>query len=99
MQDVHWYVGTIGGMFQGYTLGNLMSAQFYETAVKINPEIPVEIERGNFTLLHQWLKQNIYQHGRKYTAVELIDRVTGSPLTIDPFVRYIRHKYGEFYVI
>ena len=34
MQDVHWYVGTIGGMFQGYTLGNLMVAQFYETAVK-----------------------------------------------------------------
>ena len=99
MQDVHWYVGTIGGMFQGYTLGNLMGAQFYETAVKINPEIPVQIERGNFTVLHEWLKQNIYQHGRKYTAVELIDRVTGSPLTIDPFVRYIRHKYGEFYVI
>src|SRR6476469_10014912 len=99
MQDVHWYVGTIGGMFQGYTLGNLMSAQFYETAVKINPEIPVEIEQGNFTVLHDWLKQNIYQHGRKYTAVELIDRVTGSPLSIDPFIRYIRHKYGEFYVI
>lgn len=99
MQDVHWYVGTIGGMFQGYTLGNLMSAQFYETAVKTHPEIPVEIEQGNFTVLHNWLKQNIYQHGRKYTAVELVDRVTGSPLTIEPFVRYIRHKYGEFYVI
>lgn len=99
MQDVHWYCGTIGGMFQGYTLGNLMSAQFYETAVKAHPEIPVEIEQGNFELLHEWLKQNIYQHGRKYTAAEIVDRVTGSPLSIDPFIRYIRHKYGEFYVI
>ncbi len=99
MQDVHWYVGTIGGMFQGYTLGNLMSAQFYETALKNHPEIPAQLEQGNFSVLHDWLKQNIYDHGRKYTAVELIDRVTGSPLTIDPFVRYIRHKYGEFYVI
>jgi carboxypeptidase Taq len=23
LQDVHWYAGKIGGMFQGYTLGNL----------------------------------------------------------------------------
>jgi len=24
LQDVHWYSGTIGGMFQGYTLGNIL---------------------------------------------------------------------------
>src|SRR4029078_10995198 len=26
LQDVHWYGGMIGGAFQGYTLGNVMSA-------------------------------------------------------------------------
>jgi carboxypeptidase Taq len=26
MQDVHWYYGLIGGAFQGYTLGNILSA-------------------------------------------------------------------------
>lgn len=97
MQDVHWYVGTIGGMFQGYALGNLMSAQFYEAALKFDPEIPVEIEQGNFSLLHNWLKENIYQHGRKYNATEIMQRVTGSPLSIQPFIRYIRQKYGNFY--
>lgn len=99
LQDVHWYDGTIGGMFQGYTLGNLMSAQFYEAAVKFDPEIPVAIEQGNFSLLHQWLKQNIYQHGRKYTAAELMERTTGQPLSIEPFRRYIRQKYGDFYAL
>jgi len=97
MQDVHWYSGTIGGMFQGYTLGNLISAQLYETALKTHPEIPVDIERGNFKSLHQWLKENIYRHGRKYTANELLQKVTGTPLSIDPFVRYIRSKFGELY--
>ena len=24
LQDVHWYAGTIGGSFQGYTLGNIL---------------------------------------------------------------------------
>lgn len=97
MQDVHWYGEMIGGMFQGYTLGNLIAAQIYEAAVKSNPEITVAIERGNFTLLHKWLKHNIYQHGRKYTANELIDRVTGKPLSIDPFIRYIQNKYSDIY--
>lgn len=99
MQDVHWYGDMIGGMFQGYTLGNLIAAQVYEAALKSEPEITVAIERGNFTLLHKWLKQNIYQHGRKYTANELINRVTGKPLSIDPFIHYIQDKYSNIYDI
>ncbi|MGC1197270.1 MAG: carboxypeptidase M32 [Geitlerinemataceae cyanobacterium] len=97
LQDVHWYSGTIGGMFQGYTLGNLISAQLYETALTAHPEIPVDIERGNFQSLHQWLKENIYRHGCKYTATELLEKVTGTPLSVDPFIRYIRSKFGELY--
>ena len=34
LQDVHWYAGTIGGAFQGYTLGNILSAQFFAAAVQ-----------------------------------------------------------------
>ena len=97
LQDVHWYGGMIGGMFQGYTLGNLMSAQFFEAALKADPEIPTQIETGNFNTLHDWLQANIYQHGRKYTAAEVVERVTGSPLSIDPFICYIKRKYGELY--
>jgi len=97
LQDVHWYGGMIGGMFQGYTLGNLMSAQFFEAALKANSAIPSQIATGNFATLHDWLKQNIYQHGRKYTAAEIVERVTGSPLRIDPFIRYVERKYGELY--
>ncbi|MCL2924914.1 MAG: carboxypeptidase M32 [Trichodesmium sp. MAG_R04] len=97
MQDVHWYGEMIGGMFQGYTLGNLMAAQIYQAAIKYNPEVTVAIEQGHFTLLHEWLQQNIYQHGRKYTAHELINRVTGKSLSIDPFINYIQDKYSNMY--
>jgi len=34
LQDVHWYGGIIGGVFQGYTLGNILSAQFFEARPK-----------------------------------------------------------------
>ena len=48
LQDVHWYYGGIGGGFQGYTIGNILSAQFYAAAVKAHPGIPSEIAAGEF---------------------------------------------------
>jgi carboxypeptidase Taq len=97
MQDVHWYDATIGGMFQGYTLGNILSAQFWDAALGAHPEIPAEIEQGRFDTLHRWLKENIYQYGCKYTTEELVERISGGPLRIEPYLRYLRAKYGELY--
>ncbi|HEX7394518.1 MAG TPA: carboxypeptidase M32 [Anaerolineaceae bacterium] len=97
LQDVHWFAGPLGGAFQGYTLGNLMSAVWYSQALKLHPEIPAEMEQGKFTTLHAWLRENIYQHGCKYTAAELVQRVTGAPLRIEPYIQYLKCKYGELY--
>lgn len=97
LQDVHWYAGTIGGSFQGYTLGNILGAQFFAAALEARPEITSEIEMGKFGTLHDWLRENIYQHGSKYTAPELIERVTGGPLCIEPYIHYLRSKYGTLY--
>jgi carboxypeptidase Taq len=97
LQDVHWYAGLIGGAFQGYTLGNIMSALFYSQALKAHPEIPEEIAEAKFDSLHGWMKENIYQHGSKFTANELIERVTGNELTITPYIDYLQTKYGEIY--
>jgi carboxypeptidase Taq len=97
LQDVHWYSGVIGGEFQGYALGNIMSAQLFEAAVGAHPEIPPELEQGKFGTLHNWLKDEIYQHGCTYTASELIERATGAPLNIEPYIRYLKSKYGELY--
>ncbi len=97
LQDVHWFAGRIGGVFQGYTLGNILSAQFYEAALKTHPQIPEQIRRGEFDTLHDWLRTHIYQHGRKFTAAELVERVTAQPLSIAPYIRYLRDKYGTLY--
>ncbi len=99
LQDVHWYGGIIGGSFQGYTLGNILSAQFFEKALAAHPGIPDEMRRGEFGALRDWLTQNIYRHGRKFTAPELVERVTGGPLEIGPYIRYLRAKYAELYTL
>lgn len=97
LQDVHWYGGVIGGVFQGYTLGNIMSGLFFNQALRAHPEIMTQIGQGQFGTLHSWLQENIYQHGSKFTADELIQRVTGGPLTIVPYVEYLRTKFGALY--
>lgn len=97
LQDVHWYAGLIGGVFQGYTLGNIMSALFYEAALKAHPEIPGEISNGQFSTLYAWLKDNLYWFGSKYLPDELVQRVTGGLLRIEPYIHYLKTKYGELY--
>lgn len=97
LQDVHWFAGFIGGAFQGYTLGNLMAAQFYAAAVTAHPEIPSEIEQGRFETLRGWLTREIYRHGRKYRAEELIERATGRPLEVEPLLTYLRETYEPVY--
>ncbi len=99
LQDIHWYQSGIGGQFQGYTLGNVMGAQFYEAALRTHPEIPAQIEKGKFNTLHTWLRNMIYQHGSKYTANELVEKATGRPLTTEPYIRYLKEKYGDIYGI
>jgi carboxypeptidase Taq len=97
LQDIHWYMDFIGGMFQGYTLGNIMGAQFFEAALQARPEIVGKMENGEFGTLHSWLIDNIYQHGSKFTPPELLERVTSGPLSIEPYIRYLRDKYGKLY--
>jgi carboxypeptidase Taq len=97
LQDVHWFCGRIGGVFQGYTLGNIMGAQLYAAAVAAHPQIPAQIASGKFSTLLHWLQQNVYLHGGKFTANELMRRATGQEISIQPYLDYLWRKYQPLY--
>jgi carboxypeptidase Taq len=96
LQDVHWSAGLVG-YFPTYALGNLLSVQYYEAALKAHPEIPSEIENGKFSTLLGWLNTNIHQHGRKFNTDELTRRVTGGGMDSAPYIGYLKRKFGEVY--
>jgi carboxypeptidase Taq len=96
LQDVHWSGGMIG-YFPTYSLGNLLSVQFFNQAVSELPEIPSQIEQGDYASLLNWMREHIHVNGAKYTPVELVERVTGGPLRAQPFLDYVRSKYTEIY--
>jgi carboxypeptidase Taq len=98
LQDVHWTRPGFG-YFPTYALGNLYAAQMYETAVTQNPQIGADMADGDPASLVGWLREEVHQHGRKYTPGELIVRATGKPLSHEPFVRYITQKFSALYGI
>ncbi len=97
LQEMNWYCGRIGGLYQHFTLGNLMSAVWFQAAREAHPELDSDMARGDFGALRGWLTTKIHTHGRKFTFPELIEWVVGSPLTAEPYLRYLEAKYGELY--
>jgi carboxypeptidase Taq len=98
LQDIHWS-GVSFAIFPGYTLGNLMGAQLMARIRAEIPNMDSRIENGEFGDLLGWLRTNVYRHGRKFTPNELMVRVTGQPLTPEPWIAYVRQKFAALYRI
>ena len=96
LQDVHWSRPSFG-YFPTYALGNLYGTQLYETAVAQDASIAEELAQGRTSALLAWLRENIHQHGKKFTPSELVLQVTGRPLDHAAFMRYVRQKFGDLY--
>ena len=98
LQDVHWSHGAFG-YFPTYTLGNLYSAQFYDVAKEIMPDLEDDISSGNLKPLQQWLKDQIHNFGSSETAREIVQRVCDEPLKAGYFIQYLEQKYTNLYQI
>jgi carboxypeptidase Taq len=97
LQDIHWSGGMMG-YFPTYTLGNVLSLQFYQQTLKDIPDLPEQFGRGEFGMLLDWFRDKIHRHGRKFTANELLQRVTGADnIDARPYLAYVQRKYAEIY--
>jgi carboxypeptidase Taq len=97
LQDVHWASG-LGG-FQGYALGNIIAAQLWEAVHRAFPDLDEQLGSGQFAGLLGWLREHVHRHGRKFDPADLIQRATGAPLTAEPYLRYLRAKFGAIYAL
>jgi carboxypeptidase Taq len=96
LQDVHWTGVSFGG-FPSYTLGNVIGAQLMKAARAELSDLDSQVERGDFSELLSWLRENVYRHGRKFTPGELLERATGEGLSAAPWIEYARGKFSELY--
>ena len=96
LQDVHWSHGSFG-YFPTYSLGSFYGAQLYLAAENQDNNIQGSIAQGNTAPLLNWLRQNVHQHGRRYTSEELCRHATGQTLDIQYFLHYLLDKYKKIY--
>ncbi len=96
LQDVHWSGGILG-YFPTYALGNLVSNQFWEKINQDIPDLPGQIQKGNFAELLAWLRENVHQHGAKFKPQDLVKQVVGSPISPDAYLAYLNSKFGAIY--
>ncbi len=95
LQDVHWTSGF--GYFPTYTLGNLNSAQIFNTLHKALPNFDELLAKGDTATILSWLREHMYKFGAIYQPDELLQRVTGESLNPDYFTHYLVNKFEKIY--
>lgn len=96
LQDIHWSAGLIG-YFPTYSLGNMYAAQFYDAAQRDLGDLPAQFARGEFRPLLDWLRKNIHSRGKQLRAGELVQRVTGAPLSHQALIAHLHRKFDPLF--
>src|SRR5581483_10674074 len=96
LQDVHWSGGLIG-YFPTYALGNLIAGQLWEQINRAIPSLEDQLAQGELIELREWLREHIHKHGAKFPTTELLERVVGEPISVGPFIGYLKRKLGDVY--
>ena len=76
---------------------SLYAAQLWEKIQQDMPDVNKKIAKGKMLELREWLRVNIHQHGRRYRAGELCEKVTGKPLESGALLRHLRGRAEAVY--
>lgn len=96
LQDVHWSAGMLG-YFPTYALGNLVAGQLWERARSEIDGLDELLAAGELSALREWLRVRVHRHGAKFETEDLLRREGGGPITVAPFVRYLKAKLSDVY--
>jgi carboxypeptidase Taq len=96
LQDVHWSAGSFG-YFPTYLLGTIASVQIWERARADLSDLDSQMEAGEFGALRDWLGEKLYRWGRRFSPDEMLERIVGGPLDVEPYLAYLRSKVEAVY--
>jgi len=94
LQDIHWAFGSFG-YFPSYAMGAVIAGQLWERVHNDCPGFEEEVAAGRFGTLFDWLEENVYSRGALVNAAELVEQITGRPLSAAAWLRHVENKYLE----
>lgn len=96
MQDIHWSMGAFG-YFPTYALGNIYAAHIFPAFEENFPEWEKRVASGDLHFVKKWLNQSVHQYGRQYTSDQLLEKISGKPVSADAYIDYVNCKYADIY--
>ncbi len=96
LQDVHWPAGMFG-YFPCYTLGAMYAAQWATVVRSAYPVLDerVAIAQSDLNAVFDWLRENIWSQGSRWTTAELAIRASGEALNPAHFRAHLERRYGR----
>jgi len=85
------------GYFTTYALGNLASVQLWDKLVEENPNVYDEIAQGKFNTILGWMQEKVHKYGCMLEPQEIMLKATGSKITPEPYIAYLKTKYSDIY--
>ena len=92
LQDVHW-PEALFGYFPCYSLGAMYAAQWFATMRRTMPDLDERISTGQLGDVFDWLRDNIWSQGSRWTTDELAVRASGEPLNPAHFKAHLETRY------
>jgi carboxypeptidase Taq len=92
LQDVHWPEGLFG-YFACYSLGAMYAAQWFAAIRRATPDLDAQIAAGNLAPVFDWLRENIWLQGSRWTTDELSLRASGETLNPAYFRAHLERRY------
>jgi carboxypeptidase Taq len=96
LQDTHWASGYFG-YFPTYALGNVYSGQLLANLNKDMPTWKDQIKKGNFQSVKNWLTKTVHEAGDLYDPADLIKKIAGERINVNPYLQYLDQKYAWVY--
>ena len=90
LQDIHWSMGGLG-YFATYSLGNLNSAQLFQSAMK-DSSIATAFSKADTAPLLNWLQSEIHAKGATLMPQELMISATGRPTEGTDYLKHLAGK-------
>ena len=72
-------------------------SMIFEQARQDLGDVDAMFARGEFAPLLHWLRENIHRHGQRYTARQLVKKVTGKDLSHDALLSHLNLKAEIYY--
>ncbi len=92
LQNPDWFTGRFG-FIPTNTLSHIMAATLHDKLYADMKDLPSMVQFGDLKPINEWLKKNIHAKGRSTGTLELVERITGAPLSVAPLLQHLERRY------